>query len=283
MHNMIILANASRGSDREALYTAAFDHAGLEWRCQTYEVASTDDALAFINDGDWDAIDVAGAFGAAALPLCTKAETAAQAAGAVNLLVRGEEGVMGFHTAGLASVAYLARQGVFAQHNKAAVCGINATARSIIYALSNAGAQAGALFGPDKDAVVDVAQHTLGGIYAQTYDDGLEYLKEAGIIINTRALDGDDSIPFDVSILHEGQNVLDVNASREEGAFAVAARAQGCRVIDGWPVEALTTAVSLQSIFTARHERGMATGDAFDVMKAVLEAGNTSADVTPGE
>lgn len=252
MSSMLLLGKDIAHSLSPALYRAVFARAGADWTYETADIATEAEALALITDGDWIAMNVTTPYKHLALEAATKAETAAQAAGGANLLVRSDEGVMAFNTDGTGCTAFLARQGIIPQQCNVAVCGTGATARAIVYAMSCAGVKRVALFSRSKERAIAAAQGTCGGVFAQTYEDGIEFLRTADVIINatTLGMAAGDAAPFDTSILHAGQAVLDVVYGHGETALLRAAREAGCRVFDGEGMLVLQAGVSLQTIYS---------------------------------
>lgn len=256
MPKMLLLGREIAHSLSPVLYRAAWDAVGLDWTYEVRDVATEEEALAVITDEDWAAINVTTPYKSLALEACTKAETNAQAAGGVNLLVRTEEGILGFNTDGTGCTAFLARNGLFPSKLNVAVCGTGPTARAIVYALSCAGVQKVALFSRDKDRAIKAAQSTCGGVYAQTYEDGKPFLIMADLIIDatTLGMHAGDPAPFDTALLGKSQVVLDTVYGHGETALVKAAKAKGCRTFDGKGMLLLQAAVSLQTVFTARKD-----------------------------
>ena len=273
---MMLLGKEIAHSLSPAMYRAAFEVAGLDWTYEAHDVATEEEALALITDGDWVAMNVTTPYKRLALEAASKAETTAQAAGGVNLLVRGPEGIMGFNTDGTGCTAFLARNGIFPQRSDVAVCGTGPTARAIVYALSCAGVKRVALFSRDKDRAVRAAQSTCGGVFAQTYEDGLQFLLDCDVIIDatTLGMHPGDPAPFNTAILAPRQTVLDVVYGHGETALIAAARAKGCRTFDGRGMLVLQGAVSLQTVLSVfKDEAHLSFNDSYEAMRAVVEAG----------
>ncbi len=256
MPKMLLLGRDLAHSLSPMLYKAAWDAAGIDWTYEVRDVATEEEALAVITDEDWAAINVTTPYKSLALEACTKAETNAQAAGGVNLLVRSDEGILGFNTDGTGCTAFLARNGLYPQKMNVAVCGTGPTARAIVYALSCAGVQRVAIFSRDKDRAIKAAQSTCGGVFAQTYEDGEAFIVTADLIIDatTLGMHEGDPAPFDAKLLGASQAVLDVVYGHGETALIKAAKEKGCRTFDGTGMLLLQAAVSLQTVFTVRKD-----------------------------
>lgn len=274
MKTMMLLGKDIAHSLSPAMYEAAFSAVGLDWAYEAHDAATEEEALALITDGDWVAMNVTTPYKRLALEAATKAETNAQAAGGANLLVRSPEGILAFNTDGTGCTAFLARNGIYPQKNKVAVCGTGPTARAIVYALSCAGVQRVAIFSRDKDRAIQAAQSTCGGVFAQTYEDGAGFLLDADVIINATTLgmrEGDPA-PFDIMVLAPRQVVLDAVYGHGETALLAAAREKGCRTFDGRGMLCLQGAVSLQTVLSVRKDEGtMSFATAYEAMKAVVE------------
>ena len=275
MKHMMLLGKEIAHSLSPVMYGAAFKAAGLDWDYELKDVATEEEALALITDGDWVAMNVTTPYKGLALEAAVKGETSAQAAGGANLLVRSEEGILAFNTDGTGCTAFLSRNGIYPQKCNVAVCGTGPTARAIVYALSCAGVQRVAIFSRDKDRAVKAAQSTCGGVFAQTYEDGIQFLMEADVIIDatTLGMHPGDPAPFDTAILAPRQTVLDVVYGHGETALVKAAREKGCKVFDGEGMLLLQAAVSLQTVLSVhKDEAHMAFVAAYDAMKAALDA-----------
>ena len=275
MPKMLLLGHEIGHSLSPVLYRAAWDAAGLDWTYELCDVATPEEALAVITDGDWEAMNVTTPYKGLALEAASKAETSAQAAGGVNLLVRSDEGILGFNTDGTGCTAFLARNGLFPQKLNVAVCGTGPTARAIVYALSCAGVQKVAIFSRDKDRAIAAAQSTCGGVYAQTYEDGKPYLVMADLIIDatTCGMHAGDPAPFDTDILGKSQVVMDVVYGHGETALIKAAKEKGCRTFDGKGMLLLQAAVSLQTVFTARKDDvDLPFATSYNAMSAAMAA-----------
>lgn len=273
MSKMVLLGKDIAHSLSPAMYTAAFAAAGLDWEYEAFDLPTEEEALALITDGEWEAMNVTTPYKRLALESAVKAETSAQAAGGANLLVRTEEGVLAFNTDGTGCAAFLARNGIFPSKCNVAVCGTGPTARAIVYAMSSAGVQRVALFSRNKETAIKAAQSTCGGVYAQTYEDGEEFLRVADLIIDatTLGMNPGDPAPFDTALLHEGQAVMDVVYGHGETALLAAARERGCRVFDGKGMLVLQAAIGFQTMATARgEESGLSVAEAIQVMDAAV-------------
>ena len=257
MHKMMLLGKDIAHTLSPALYRAAYAAAGLDWEYEVCDVATPEEALAVITDGDWTALNVTTPYKGLALEAATKGEEKAQAGGGANLLVRADEGILAFNTDGTGCTAFLARNGLFPSKLNVAVCGTGPTARAIVYALSCAGVQRVALFSRDKDRAIRAAQSTCGGIFAQTYEDGKSFLITADLIIDatTLGMHEGDAAPFDTFLLGRSQVVMDTVYGHGETALIRAAKEKGCRTFDGTGMMVMQAAVSLQTIFSARREQ----------------------------
>ena len=271
MAEMMLLGKDIAHTLSPALYRAAFAEAGLDWEYEVRDVATEEEALAVITDGDWVALNVTTPYKKLALEAATKGEEKAQAAGGANLLVRTDEGILAFNTDGTGCTAFLARSGLIPSKLNVAVCGTGPTARSIVYALSCAGVQRVALFSRDKERAIRAAQSTCGGIFAQTYEDGKSFLITADLIIDatTLGMHAGDEAPFDTFLLGKSQVVMDTVYGHGETALIKAAKEKGCRTFDGTGMLLMQAAVSMQTVAAARKE---ALGASFASMLAAMTA-----------
>ncbi len=273
MTKMLLLGKNIAHSLSPVMYAAAFAKAGLDWTYEVRDVATEEEARAVIAGEDWIAMNITTPYKTLALELADQKETAAQAAGGANLLVRTDEGIKAFNTDGIGCTAYVSRQGITPQQCNVAVCGTGPTARAIVYAMVAAGAKRTAIFSRDKDRAIKAAQNTCGGVFAQTYEDGEEFLRTAELIIDatTLGMNEGDPAPFDTAILSANQTVMDVVYGHGLTALRAGAQAAGCKTFDGQGMLVMQACVSLQNIFALHKElERLPFMDAYEAMAGAV-------------
>ncbi len=275
MSEMMLLGKSVAHSLSPVMYEAAFAKMGLDWTYEVADLACEDEARELIEHGEWMAMNITTPYKRLAFELAGAAEDTAHAAGGANLLVRTTDGIKAFNTDGTGCTAFLARNGAAPQGRNVAVCGTGPTARAIVYAASCAGVKRVAMFSRDKERCIEAAQHTCGGVFAQTYEDGAEFLRAADVIIDatTLGMTPGDPAPFDTALLSAGQTVLDVVYGHGETALIAAAKAAGCTTYDGRGMLIMQACVSLQKMLALLPELPRISFlDAANVMTAATEA-----------
>lgn len=250
-------------------YAAGLAAVGVDWEAMPCVVETGEQVQAIMALDTWDAMIVMPPYQTVVRVLADKAESKAQAAGGANVVVRGEDGIMAFNATGVATVAYLVRNGIMPAGKQTAVLGTGVAARAVVTSLSPAGVAKCAMFSTDKQRCITAAQATVGGVFAQTYEDGAPFLVNAEIVIDTTgAGDVDEMVPGTLDALALGASQVVVNASADgsESAFVAAAKAAGCTVLDGVDLSYARDVLSLQTMLAAAREKGISYDDAFAAM-----------------
>lgn len=214
-----------------ALHRAAFAAAGLDWQYVALEVpagsgASAVEAMRTLN---LVGLSVTTPLKAEVAAAVDRLAPAAIALGAVNTVARDRDDLVGHSTDGDGFVASLTDAGVELRGLRVAVVGAGGAARSVIDAVARAGAaEITVLNRTQSRADAASALSSVGRV--GTADD----LRSADVVINATSVGmGTQEVPFDVRLLRHGQVVADLVYHPLATALLQAARAAGCRTIDG--------------------------------------------------
>lgn len=180
---------------------------------------------------------------AAILPFLSEATPIVQALGAANtLLVQADGTLYGDNTDAYGFMADLKAHGVAVGRDlRALVIGAGGAARSVVYALAEAGAAVTVVNRTPEhaDEVIRIVCAALPGASGQLtsapFPSGLAGHSDADLVVNATSLGlhpESDSLPWDASIwLHPGQLVYDLVYGRTP--FQAFARKCGARTVDG--------------------------------------------------
>lgn len=261
---LYILGHPVAHSKSPAMYNAVYERMDLPWRYDRADLATSEEARAFIAKRAYLSINITTPYKPEAYAAATVKAATAQLAEGVNLLVAKEDQLIGYNVDGQGCVRFLEREGMDFRERAVAVCGTGPTAVSILHAVVVAGARQVLLLGRDKERTrrvleryVETYRHLastaislpapednhLGFAEAYehadykfgTYETSKNAIAQADVIIDATVLgmrEGDPA-PFDAALLSAGQTVMDTVYGHGETALVRAAREAGCRAFDG--------------------------------------------------
>jgi len=248
-----VIGDPVRHSLSPTLMNAAFEAAGLDWTYVALEVASAGlpDAFAGVRSLGIAGLSITMPHKESAAACADQLSPTAERLGAVNCIVNLGGLLTGHNTDGEGFVRSLQHGFSFDPSGKrCVVLGAGGSARAIILALSDAGAseivvvnrtlgraeRAAALAG-DRGEVV-----ALEGAHSD--------LADADLVVNATSVGmgdpGPTDVPFDASVLHEGQILDDIVYKPLETPLIAAARAQGASVANGVAMLAHQAAVQFE-------------------------------------
>ena len=248
-----VIGDPVRHSLSPTLMNAAFDAAGLDWTYVALEVAAArlPDALVGVRALGIAGLSVTMPHKESAAACADVLSPTAERLGAVNCLVNDHGVLTGHNTDGEGFVRSLVHGFEFETIGKRCVVfGAGGSARSIILALADAGAseivvvnrtlgraeRAAALAG-DRGEVVSVQ-----GIGSD--------LAAADLVVNATSIGmgtpNPDDVPFDASVLHEGQLLVDIVYKPLETPLLSRARSSGATVANGVAMLAHQAAVQFE-------------------------------------
>jgi shikimate dehydrogenase len=253
-----VIGDPVRHSLSPTLMNAAFAATGIDWTYVALEVASSrlPDALVGVRALGIAGLSVTMPHKESAAACADVLTSTAERLGAVNCLVNDGGVLTGHNTDGEGFVRSLRHSFSFRPGGKRCVVfGAGGSARSIILALADAGAseivvvnrtlgraeRAAALAG-DRGEVVAI-------------EGARSDLVDADLIVNATSLGmagpGSDEMPFDASLVHEGQLVVDIVYKPLETPLLSVARANGATVANGVAMLAHQAAVQFE-LWTGR-------------------------------
>lgn len=248
-----VIGDPVRHSLSPTLMNAAFAASGLDWTYVALEVAATSlpDAFAGVRALGIDGLSITMPHKESAAACADQLSPTAERLGAVNCIVNNGGVLTGHNTDGEGFVRSLQHGFSFVPSGKrCVVLGAGGSARSIILALADAGAaeivvvnrtlgraeRAAALAG-DRGEVV-----ALDGAHSDFVD--------ADLIVNATSVGmgepGPAEVPFDASVVHEGQIVVDIIYKPLETPLLSVARSQGASVANGVSMLAHQAAVQFE-------------------------------------
>lgn len=248
-----VIGDPVRHSLSPTLMNAAFDAAGLDWTYVALEVgaSSLPDAFAGVRALGIEGLSITMPHKESAAACADRLSPTAERLGAVNCIVNNGGILTGHNTDGEGFVRSLKHGFSFDPNGKrCVVLGAGGSARSIVLALSDAGAseivvvnrtlgraeRAAALAG-DRGEVV-----ALEGAHSD--------LSDADLVVNATSVGmgepGPNDVPFDASVLHEGQILIDIVYKPLETPLLATARAHGASVANGVAMLAHQAAVQFE-------------------------------------
>ena len=248
-----VIGDPVRHSLSPTLMNAAFEAAGLDWTYVALEVASAGlpDAFAGVRALGIAGLSITMPHKESAAACADQLSPTAERLGAVNCIANHGGLLTGHNTDGEGFVRSVQHGFSFDPAGKrCVVLGAGGSARAIILALSDAGAseivvvnrtlgraeRAAALAG-DRGEVV-----ALEGAHSD--------LADADLVVNATSIGmgdpGPTDVPFDASVLHEGQILVDIVYKPLETPLITAARAQGVSVANGVAMLAHQAAVQFE-------------------------------------
>lgn len=246
------------------MYNAVYKKAGLDWCYELMDIPEQPEAEAFLAQRDFLSVNITTPYKPEAFEAADVRAASALLAHGANVLANKNGTLIAYNTDGQGCVAYLERAGVKFRGTSVVVCGTGPTSLSILHAVAQAGPAEVILIGRDKakaQKVMRTYADELGALVGRTvdmpafkeghlsfaevyrrvafkfgsYETSRQAIAGADVIIDATPLgmnEGDEA-PFDTALLHAGQTVFDVVYGHGETALAKAARAAGCRFLDG--------------------------------------------------
>jgi shikimate dehydrogenase len=252
------------------LFNTAFEAADIDWVYVALEVEllGVPDAFAGIRALGLGGVSVTMPDKEAAAACADSLTPDAELLGAVNCIVNIDGHLVGHNTDGAGFVAALDAELQFDPSGlRCVVLGAGGSARSIALALVRASADEVVIVNRTSERA-DKAVALLGAVgRAVAPADAHDVLRSADLIVNATSVGmgdpSDDDVPFDISLIHSGQVVVDIVYRPLRTPLLIAAAAQGASTANGvsmlihqaaiqfelWtgraaPVEAMTAAVA---------------------------------------
>lgn len=234
-----------------ALANAAFAAAGLPWLFVAFDVAAGGGPAAV------DAVRTLGIGGlmvtmplkAEVIPALDRLTPAAAALGAVNSIAWEGDELVGDNTDGAGLVASLRHdEGIDPAGRRCVVLGAGGAARSVIWALADAGAAEVVVVNRSADRA-EVAAALAGGrgrVGAPSDVAGAELVVNATSVGMGASVGASEPLPCDAAQIHGGQVVVDLVYQPLVTPLLALARDRGARPIDGLGMLVHQAAISIQ-------------------------------------
>lgn len=261
---LYVLGHPVAHSKSPVMHNALYEALGLDW---DYGFADREDGQAaerFIRGRDFRGCNITMPYKPLALAQADIKAASAKLAGGANVLVSKEGTLIGYNVDGKGCVGFLEMRGVRFSEAKVVICGTGPTSLAILHSCAEAGAADVVLLGRDKaraqacvNGYLEQYQELLSTAiplpsaveghlgFAEAYEHAAfrfgDYegartaLGQADIIIDATPLGmhPGDPAPFDVSLLHPGQVVMDVVYGHGLSALLAGAQEAGARTFDG--------------------------------------------------
>ena len=227
-----------RHSRSPLLANAAFQAAGLDWAFVAFEVppGSAGEAVAAMRTLDLGGLMVTMPHKADVIAHLDRLTPAAQALGAVNSIAWEGTDLVGDNTDGPGLVASLqGDDGIDIAGLRCVVLGAGGAARSVVWALADAGAADVAVVNRTEDRAHAAA--TLAGPVGRVGDE--HDISQADVVVNATSVgmgapDGAHGpMPLDPRLLGPAQTIVDLVYLPLQTPLLRAAAAQGARPVDG--------------------------------------------------
>lgn len=244
-----LLGSPAAGNPAQYLFERAIDAAELDWRFVTFDVADASAAAAIegVRALGFRGCLLSGPLRTAALAHVASASPSAAFAGAISLIERRADGLVGHMTDGRGIVEAI-RGHVDPAGKSAVVIGADASGRAAALELALAGAAAVLVADPDTEAA-EALVASLAAVHAtetSTLDAGTAIIvpERVGIVVVGPAIAANGKIDG----LRPDHVVADVALGGRPSAAVRQAAALGCCLVDGIEIRAAQTAIDFQTI-----------------------------------
>jgi len=217
-----------------AIHNAAYRAVGLDWVYVAFPVAvgAVRDALVGLAALGAAGCNVTMPHKAEAARACDQLEPSAAALGVVNTVVTRPGCLVGSSTDGDGFVDAAREADVGLDGARVLVVGAGGAARALTHALGLAGAQV-VVAARRPEAAADVAALATGA-RAVPLDAAAAEVAASDVVVNATPLGmHGEAPPFDVSVLHAGQVVVDTVYAPRETPLLAAAQQRGARALNG--------------------------------------------------
>lgn len=297
--HLYVLGHPVGHSKSPAMYNAVYKKAGLDWCYELMDIPEQPEAEAFLERRDFLSVNITTPYKPEAFEAADVRAASAMLAHGANVLANKNGTLIAYNTDGQGCVTYLERAGVKLRGTSVVVCGTGPTSLSILHAVAQTGPAEVILIGRDKakaQKVMRTYADELGALVGRTvdmpafkeghlsfaelyrqvgfkfgsYETSRQAIAAADVIIDATPLgmnEGDEA-PFGTALLHAGQTVFDVVYGHGETALAKAARAAGCRFMDGAGMLVGQAVVTVSILRDVSEEAAldMSEGELFDIM-----------------
>jgi shikimate dehydrogenase len=238
---LALLASPVGGNPTQYMIEKAVAHHDLDWRYLTFEVGPDDlgDAVRGLRALGFRGAHCASPHRQAVIPLLDHTTDTAAMIGAVNLISREENALVGENTEGKGVVEAI-RAAFDPVAKTAVVLGAGWIARAVAVELAAAGVAAITILNRTDSHAAELVD-TLSGKFAATVSsiswlDDYHLPPEAELLVNATSIEHGDSdarLPIVADTLRPDLFVADVTANSPETWLLGEARQRGCKTVDG--------------------------------------------------
>jgi shikimate dehydrogenase len=233
---------------------------GIALRYELFDLAGEDHASAYlattldaVQRAGFAGVNITHPFKQSVMPLLDRLSDEACAIGAVNTVVFGTEGRVGYNTDSSGFAEGFERQLGGADVARVVQIGAGGAGAATAMAMVNLGCRDLIIIDPQGDRAEDLVSRLPGGIARVGSDLATELAAASGLINATPVgMEGYPGSPVDVALLRPDLWVADVVYFPLETALLRAARAIGCRTAHGGDM-AVFQAARAFDLFTGHH------------------------------
>lgn len=266
-HEFVLIGDPVAHSLSPAMHNAVYRTMGAKdgyfakWRYSAQRCATEEEALeqiGLVRTGVYRGMNITMPYKRLAMKAADYVDSAADAAGGANVLVRKEFDLYAYNTDGLGAVGAVARaSGIDPRGKRIGVCGTGPTSMAIAAAFSNAGASEVVVFSRDHEkarrAIERLQLSTADGSSAHwmrsaDYGDAEGLVPSMDVLVDAtpRGMKPGDAPIVDTALLREGQVVLDVVYGHGTTALVEGARKAGAFAMDGLEMLVEQAALSIE-------------------------------------
>ena len=301
--NIYLLGHPIAHSKSPVMHNALYRALGLDWEYQAMDCASKEEAQHFIEEKNYLGINITTPYKPLAFSCANMQASSAKLAQGANVLVKKDTTLIAYNADGEGCVSYLERSGFAFKGATVVVCGSGPTALAILHTAAQAGASKLVLIGRNKERAqktlnrylkeygrlayatielpparnswrsfkesYDKAEFTYG-----SYESASHVFAQADLVVNATpiGMHKGEKLPFDDTLLHEGQTVFDVVYGHGQTEFIASARAQGAKTYDGSGMLVMQALVTAQIFFDlAKVHIDMSDIEMFDIMAGAAD------------
>ncbi len=239
---VVLFSDAVGGNPTQYMLEKAFAHHGLDWRYLTVEVPPErlEDAIRGIRAMGFSGGHCGYPHKEAVIPLLDRTTETATLVGAVNLLVRENDELVGDNTEGRGLAESLGRMTDDPSELHIALLGAGRVARAIAVELANAGVREIVVVDRTEEHAGELAALLASKLHVSavsaTWQGDYEVPPEVNLLINATSIgqeDPEQPMPIAPESLHSELTVADVTANSSQTWLLRQAAEHGCSTIDG--------------------------------------------------
>ena len=227
----VLGANISHSKSPQ-LWSDIFDLRGLDWTYEKADIAEEESARQFIKNKDYRAINITTPYKTLALQTADCVNEISKFCGGCNFLINNSGRLSGYNTDGYGCLYALRDVGCEFENTCITVCGSGPTAKSICYALLEAGAIV-IMLTRDSSKVL-LTTHP-NNFMVLEYAQAVHEIPYAKIVVNasTLGMNQGDPSPIDESLINTGHVIYDCVYGHGKTSLRSIAESKGAKYFDG--------------------------------------------------